>query len=424
VIDFLSRIGIAALIIPTLMAVYFMLTFLRKPSVNLAFVLIVLSKLLNPIFDGFAFSRDTKLFIGQLNTVSTYFLLAFSVYEVIISKKKQNWNRSDAYILTGLFIIGFAFIFWKFYSFNNVGSSDITYLIVLVLFTMLRPNKSCFNFLPAVSFFLISIVFLCAVFRYQNPYFPYYQTDFGATGPYHNFMWDIFGISERFRGPYISPNILGYNIVILCILTGTTKSVIRIPGILMSLIVLLLSGSKISLFAFFIHIVIRAFNTKRFKLIKFNNLDSNKNTNKIHSRNSNLFIYLGVFVLIVVGYLSDPTLNGRTNNYKILLQSLNGHYFFGNGPSFVGSTKSAENTFVTLLGYYGLVGAISIIMIVLGVIEIFMRAAREERKLILSLLLPLLIATSGESILVGGAYDIGVIYLFVYLASRHSKIST
>jgi hypothetical protein len=192
----------------------------------------------------------------------------------------------------------------------------------------------------------------------------------------------------------------------------------------MAFTILLLSGSKISLFALFIHIMIRAFNSERFKLIKSNNLDSNNNINKILSRYSNLPIYLGVFLLTVVGYLSDPTLNGRTNNYNNLLQNLNGNYLFGNGPSFAGSTNSAENTFVTLLGYYGVAGAISIIMIILGVIEIFMRSAREERKLILSLLLPLLIAAMGESILVGSTYDVGTIYLFVFLASRHSKIGT
>jgi hypothetical protein len=237
-------------------------------------------------------------------------------------------------------------------------------------------------------------------------------------------MWDIFGISERFRGPYISPNILGYNITILCILTGMAKSIIRIPAVFMAFTILLLSGSRISLFAFFVHIMIHAFNSNRFKLIKSNNLDSNNNIKKILSRDSNLLIYLGVFLLTVVGYLSDPTLNGRTNNYNNLLQNLNGNYFFGNGPSFAGSTYSVENTFVTLLAYYGAAGAISIIMIILGVIEIFMRSAREEKKLILSLLLPLLIAAMGESILVGSTYDVGIVYLFVFLASRHSKIGT
>jgi len=424
VIDFLSRIGISGLIIPILMAIYAMLTSIRKPSTNLAFNLLILSKLLNPILDGFAFSRDTKLFIGQLNTVTSYLLLAVTVYEVILNKEKLNWNRYESYILMGLFNIGFVFLFWKVYAGQGFRSSDFTYLLILALFTILRPNKSCFNYLPVVSFFLISIVFLCAVFQYQNPYFPYYQTDFGATGPYHNFMWDIFGISERFRGPYISPNILGYNITILCILTGTAKSRIRIPAVLMAFIILLLSGSKISLSAFFIHILIRALNFDRFKLMKSNNLDLNNNIDKIRSRDSNLFIYLGVFLLAVVGYQSDPTLNGRTNNYNNLLQNLNGNYFFGNGPSFAGSTYSVENTFVTLLAYYGAAGAISIIMIILGAIEIFRRSAREERKLILSLLLPLLIAAMGESILVGSTYDVGMIYLFVFLASRHTKMGT
>jgi len=423
VIDFLSRIGISGLIIPILMAVYVMLTSIRKPSTNLAFNLIIISKLLNPILDGFAFSRDTKLFIGQLNTATTYLLLTIAIYEVILNKEKLNWNVSESYVLMGLFIIGFGFIFWKIYSVQSLRSSDLTYLLTLILFTILRPTKSCFKYLPAISFFLMFITFLCAAFQYQNPYFPYFQTDFGVNGPYHNFMWDIFGMSERFRGPYITPNILGYNIVILCILTGTTKSKFRIPAIFMALIILLLSGSKISLFAFFIHIMIRTSNFTYDKLKKSINSDSENYKKNIPSEYSNHIIYLVVFFLSAAGYLSDPTLNGRTNNYNNLLQNLNGHYFLGNGPAFASSVYSTENTFLTLLAYYGILGAISIILIILGVIQIFKRSAEKDRKFILSLLLPFLVTSMGEFILVGSTYDVGLIYLIVYLASRYSSKS-
>jgi hypothetical protein len=161
-------------------------------------------------------------------------------------------------------------------------------------------------------------------------------------------MWDIFGMSERFRGPYITPNILGYNIVILCILTGTTKSKFRIPAVFMALIILLLSGSKISLFAFFIHIMIRTSNFTYDKLKKSINSDSENYKKNIPSKYSNHIIYLVVFFLSAAGYLSDPTLNGRTDNYNNLLQNLNGHYFLGNGPAFASSVYSTENTFLTL----------------------------------------------------------------------------
>jgi hypothetical protein len=233
-------------------------------------------------------------------------------------------------------------------------------------------------------------------------------------------MWDIFGMSERFRGPYITHNILGYNIVILCILTGTTKSKFRIPTVFMALIILLLSGSKISLFAFFIHIMIRTLN---FTYGKLNNSDSDNYKKNIPSKYSHLTIYLLVFFSSVAGYLSDPTLNGRINNYNNLLQNLNGHYFLGNGPTFASSVYSAENTFLTLLAYYGVLGAISIILIILGVIQIFKRSAEKDRKFILSLLLPLLVTSMGEFILVGSTYDVGLIYQIVYLASRYSSKS-
>jgi hypothetical protein len=120
----------------------------------------------------------------------------------------------------------------------------------------------------------------CAIFRYQNPFFPYTEENFGIDGPYHNFVWDIFGITERFRGPYISPNVLGYNVVFILILSGVYKSKLTAATRLMGLIILLLSGSRISMTAFATYYII----SKSFVSAENRSEDDKRNIEVVSSR--------------------------------------------------------------------------------------------------------------------------------------------
>jgi hypothetical protein len=420
-IDLLTRIGMPGLALFLAILVYIFFLSLRSKSTNLALFFLLSSKLMNPILDGFVFSQETKVFLGQLNTVTSYLLLALAVLELILSKKKDSWEISRVLVLMGMFVIGFSYVFWKIYAKSVFTASDFTFLATLIIFAFLRPNLSSLKYLPKLSFCLILILFVCALYRYQNPYFPYFQEEFGIEGPYYNFMWDVFGTTERFRGPYISPNHLGFNVVLICILSSVSKSKSRVLTLGMGFVILLLSGSRISLLAFTAHILYTGVKGNQSGRRKKNPVSQD---HEGKSTNRRSFFFVRILPIIGIGFaglIIDPTLNGRTGNYSQVLEQLRGNYIFGNGPTIRGSVNSAENTYITLFSYYGIVGLIAIGLLFYGIAMTYKKSTFTTNALLAGILIPLVITSLGEFILVGGAYDIGLLYILLILSIREPR---
>jgi len=272
---------------------------------------------------------------------------------------------------------------------------------------------------------MLVTVFILAVLRYQNPYFPYYQTDFGVDGPYHNFMWDLFGTTERFRGPYISPNILGYNVVCLTIMASLRRTKLRYLLYLIAVTVLLLSGSRISLFALFCFFAISRGRKMRSRIGSEDKTRVNVNSKygALKNRAKILFGSLGIVLVAFSQFSSDTTLNGRTTGYARVLSNLSQNLVFGTGPTLKSSVNSIESTFVSILSCYGLFGLVALLLIMFGVFVHFRESEKEEREILIPVILAFLVAASGESLLLGGSYDVGLIYLFAIMGTRSSRES-
>jgi hypothetical protein len=120
----------------------------------------------------------------------------------------------------------------------------------------------------------------------------------------------------------------------------------------------------------------------------------------------------------VAGLVLDPTLNGRTSNYSRVLQQLRGNFVFGNGPNIGSSVNGVENSYVTLLSYYGVFGIVAIGCLLSGISLIYKKSPESIKRILAGILIPLLITSLGEFILVGGAYDIGLVYICLILAIR------
>jgi len=418
--ELISKIGAPGFALLLILLIYFILRTRKATETNYCLLFLFLSKLVNPIIAGFSFSQGTKLFIGQLNTVTSYIFLIMAASEIVISKKKQGWQKSKVIALVGLSLISISFLFWKLYAHSNFALSDFLFLITLIIFILTGPSESSKRILAYVSATLLSIVFLCATLRYQNPFFPYYQADFGIDGPYHNFMWDFFGLTERFRGPYISPNICAYNIVFLSVLIGEFKTKIFLPSMVLSITLLLLTGSKISLISIALYLFVKTLNriTENQKKWKDNRDIAGSSDNK--SRSTEILVFV-MFILVVYLVLRlDPTLNGRTSNYSRIISNLNGNYLFGNGPTLSDSINSAENTYITLISYYGFVGFLSIVFILGGLYGQYFRSELKIRNDLRAIFVPFLITSMGEAILGGGSYDLGLLYVLLMLS--HSKV--
>jgi hypothetical protein len=203
-----------------------------------------------------------------------------------------------------------------------------------------------------------------AIFRYQNPYAPYTETFYGVDGPYYNFMWDIFNLTERLRGPYTTPNVLAYNVVFIVALSFCFKNKLTSLVSGMGIVIILLSGSRISLFAItaliLFHLYLSPLRKKelnRTNVVKFRE-------KKITGNRLPVFIFTVLMLFVIAGIIAtDPTLHGRTTNYATVFERLSGKWVFG-----AGIDTGAENTLITRLGAYGLLGAMSVFVISAGMI--------------------------------------------------------
>jgi hypothetical protein len=411
--EIFTKIGFPGLIVILFIVVYLFSLRLREKAANYALMFILASKLLNQIVGGFTFSANFGSVFGEVNTVLTYLLLALAFSEAFFFKGEFRWPKSNHYVFIGLYVLGVGYISWAFYTGLDNGMNNFAFLLSLSLFIYSKPVKEDLRLGPILAFLLITILLLCAILRYQNPYFPYYQTDYGVDGPYHNFLWEVFGFTERFRGPYIHPNHLGFNVVFIAVLSTSYKSRLTHLTLLMSFMLLLLCGSRTSIFAFSLLIILKYFIlTKRIVQTDRKWLESTK----IFNRRTSIFLAAFVISLSVIIQnilAAEPTLNGRTNNYMIVFNNLKGNYLLG-----AGVPNAAESTVVTILGEYGTLGLLSMILIISGLSKHFAALPNKFKIQVFPVAITFFAASFGESLLDGGTYDIGLLYMFIILTLK------
>jgi len=215
-----SKIGPLELSIFLFFAAIFLYRVQAAPEsrVAAALVFIFSAKFVASFIDGFSISEATKLTFGELDTVFAYLMLAFAFLEIILLKNLTKWKSSDLTFLAGLLGLGFLNLTWKLTLSAGISANDFLYVLSVFLFLFLRPTRADMKFLPIFGVVLISLVFITAMVKYQNPAHPYFQLDYGLGGQYQNRVWDFFYLQERFRGPYFHPNQLGIQITFLSLL--------------------------------------------------------------------------------------------------------------------------------------------------------------------------------------------------------------
>jgi hypothetical protein len=372
--------------------------------------------------DGFSISEATKLSFGQLDTVFAYLMLAFAFLEVLLLKHVTNWKSSDLWVLVGLLGFGLLNLTWKLTYKGGIIANDFLYVLPILLFLSLRPKKTDLRFLPYFGTTIILLVSVCALVKYQNPLFPYSQTDYGLGGQYQNRVWSFFGWEERFRGPYYHPNQLGIQVTFLSLLVLLKPSKLYIAILPISFTLLFLASSRTSLLALLVGLLLR---------IYFDQSTSNKARSshmeqdllKAHSRKrfTPRKMFLGFTIACCIAVVtrqivgSNTTGTGRLENNRNTISAIRSNLLLGQGPS-IFSITGTENTILTLLSYYGLIGLVFMLTIAFAFTLKFRIMPRNERYSLYITLAIFLVATTGESLLAGTSQDTGVFYLLVLLA--------
>jgi hypothetical protein len=393
-----------------------------ESRVATALVFIFLARFASSFINGFSISDSTEAILGQLDTVFSFIMLGFAFLEVLLLKHVQKWRRPDLWILSGLLGIGFLNLVWKLTLNSQLISNDFLYLLPIVIFLALRPMRSDLKFLPYFGALMILLVFVSAVAGYQNPLHPYRGVDFGLGSQYQNQMWSLFGLEERFRGPYFHPNQLGIQITFLSVLVLMKPTKLYMAILPISFALLLLASSRTSMIALLTGFLLRIY----FDI-----------TSREQSRSSNLrqvianvqqrrrftfkklFVFsvclTSVYIVIRVIAQNNATGSGRLQNNRQVISSLGDNLILGQGPVLTSGTIT-ENTILTLLGFFGLTGLSLFLLITFSLMRNFRKSPVKSKQPFLILVVTFSFASAGEALLTGSSMDTGLYYFLALLA--------
>jgi hypothetical protein len=427
----IAKIGPLELSLILFFAALFLYRIQASPEsrVATALVFIFSARFGASFINGFSVSEATKLSFGQLDTVFAYLMLAFAFLEVLLLKHVTKWKSFDLWVLIGLLGFGFLNLTWKLTYTGGIIANDLLYVIPILLFLSLRPKKTDLKFLPYFGAAIILMVAIAALVKYQNPLFPYFQSDYGLGGQYQNRVWSFFGLEERFRGPYFHPNQLGIQITFLSLLVLLKPSKLYITILPISFTLLFLASSRTSLLALTVGLLLRIyFDTSTATKVRSSHME--QDLPKAHSRRRFTLrkIFIGLTSAFCVALVarqiigSNTTGTGRLENNRNTISAIRSNLLLGQGPS-IFSINSTENTILTLLSFYGLIGLAFMLAIALAFTSIFRKIPRNERHSFLFALAIFLVASTGETLLTGASQDTGLFYLLVLLTLTRGEPS-
>ena len=420
----ISRIGPLELSIILLFAALFLYRIQAPPESRAATALVFIfaGRFGASFITGFSFSESTKFSFGELDTVFAYLMLAFALLEILLLKRSKKWSIADLWVLMGILGFGFLNLTWKLTINSGFIASDLLYVLPILLILWMSPIKTDLRFLPYFGAVIILLVFITALAKYQNPLFPYTQFDYGLGGPYQNRVWGFFGLEERFRGPYFHPNQLGIQITFCSLLVLLKTSKLYIAILPISYTLMFLASSRTSILGLTAGLLLRIyFDTTKIKEVRSSHVENGFSKGHWLRRLTLRKIFIGITsacCIAVASYQiigSNTTGSGRLGSYRNTISNLSDNLLLGQGPS-IFSVNITENTILTLLSYYGLIGLALLLAIAFAFSLKFRKMPYIDKNPFVIAFTTFLIAGLGEALLTGTSQDTGLFYLLVLLA--------
>lgn len=379
----------------------------------------------NPIIQGFSFSRDNPLGIGELNTIFSYLMLALAFMETLLQKRNRLFCTASRIILFGLFSLVTLFLAWVFSLIGSFQFSHFIPIAILFLVVWLRPVANDLRYLPYLARVCVVLLMTLALFKYQSPNWQFGTRNFGVDGPYYNALWDVFGLVERYRGPYQHPNALGMQLTLISCLLFLKKSIWNAPVVLMSFVLLALCASRTSFLALTLgllfYVYLDVLRSKALDTFVLRTSEFTRKTGKYLWKKPILIILALIAVWQVFKFTvgDNYTLSGRTVFYaKVFNEYLASNVLIGRGPS-VFNINGVENTIITLLSYYGILGIIAFLSCILPTFFTFQKTENHQKPFFGMIQLIFIIAGLGEYFLTGETADPGFAYvLILFMAGR------
>jgi hypothetical protein len=354
-------------------------------------------------------------------------MLAFAFLEGLLLKQTKKWQTSDLWVVAGLSGFGFLNLIWNLTFSIGLSANDLLYTLVILLVLSLRPTRTDLKFLPYLGALMIFLVAITALYKYQNPLFPYRNVDYGLGSQYQNRLWAFLGWEERFRGPYYHPNQLGVQITFLSLLVLMKNSKLYVAILPISFALLFLASSRTSIFALSVGLLLRVyFDITGVGFSRATKMDLQSSASQFRNVSRLRKLLTGFATAILVIYLAlqivgtNTTGTGRLENYTKIISVIRENIFLGRGPS-IFTINNTENTILTILSYYGLVGAILLLAVLFGLFTKVRKLVRHEKSSFMIASAIFLVASTGESLITGSFIDVGLFYVVLLLVLTRSE---
>jgi hypothetical protein len=373
----------------------------RAVRVNWAVGWLSLGIVGNVILSGYEPAKiETPL--GALNAVWcwAFFLLALVEGFLAVERKYVKW-KTFQYLLA-FFAMYILNIFNLIRSGSPFTFSNLYLIVFFMLIIFLGPTIENLDGLRIAGVISMLFVYYLLITNY-NPIVTNELTGRpipGVSAPeYRNFMWGLFGLEDRYHGPFGHPNQLGiFSAFFATILATSNKLFFRVCAI--GFIVLTFcAASRTSMIVAIVGIC----------------LVWNRSIWALSVRNRTRF--LAYFVIILMSAIPLAAVNygtGRGNKFSESFSTYPINLFYGT-PSFY-----IENTFLNNLFGIGVLGFLIIVYLQFAPIKMYWRLNSPAARICIPMSIQLAIASMAESVVFGSVLNSGVLYLLVLISTVNS----
>jgi len=344
--------------------------------------------------------------LGDLNAVWCWACFALALLEGFLTVNRLPIRRHALKYLVALLLLYSVNILNLIRDGGSLKPSSLYLIVLFALLVYLGPTKENLDGLRVVGVISMIFIYYLLLTKY-NPISVNEVTGrviSGVSGPeYRNFVWPIFGLTDRYHGPFGHPNQLGiYSAFFATILASSKNLGFRLSAIGF-LILTFCAASRTSIIVASLGI-----------FLIWNNWLWNS-TLRTRIRFLSYFIIIALAALILIGNSGG---SGRSAKFRESFSSYPINLFYGS------STFYVENTFLNNLFSVGLVAMLIVMYLQFVPLRMLWNSNGEAARFGIPLSIQFFVASMGESVIYGSGINTGTMYLVILLSIINSVAKT
>jgi hypothetical protein len=383
----------------------------------------VLCLVFGPVIPQFLigyFPNSSSTPLGDVNAILIIVILLFAWLEIaqlnysdksVRSILSAEEIRKDRFFQASILTLPLLYVINSIRAPESIRVTLFIAPFAFLLLWVIKPTLSHIRYTNiAIIVFYVSLIFL-AIMNIQSSVTEINFLTSDVSSNYSNWVWDLFGRYERFRGPFPHAITLGVLVVYLNMFLVLGESVLDYIGLACGGLIIMFTGSRLSMIAFAVSVTLAIGLKLR-----------SKAKGKISQVGLMVILLTALFVglySISTSFLAlDPTGNGRSQRLIEVIEYWKMNPFLGS--SFYGPFENrVENTFVNVLGQSGIIGLVAFVFAI-GCLHFL--SAKVIGWSILTILLPFLVVNNLAYSLTG-FFDLTFPFVVIISATLFSNIS-